>query len=391
MLASLKYFVATLVVVALFAWARADLANIRMLAADATFFTTQIAELTRLEKEMLRFRVNAAAIVHGEAGITRDDLLLSFDILWSRVNTENNRFINPRIDSIRNYVGDLSLLAGRLQRIDTLVQNLAVGAEDDLRKIEQELQASAPAVTQMTNDAYAELYSRAVSATEMQRAALKGVNHMQWLFLVSGFAVNLLLAYQLRRGEKLYAVLQSRESEIRSLAAIDPLTGLNNRRHFDERMKAIDLEQWTGNLHMLVVDLDGFKQINDRHGHEAGDHLLRVIARKLAAAAGHDALIARLGGDEFALVVRGDPGSAKRTAAAVIRDVSSPVFHNGTTLQVGASIGIASLKPIAMASNTLLREADAALYQAKALGKGQAHLYDESFSRPLPLEAQSAA
>jgi diguanylate cyclase (GGDEF)-like protein len=391
MLASLKYFMATLVVVALFALARGDLANIRMLAADATFFTTQIAELTRLEKEMLRFRVNAAAIVHGEEGITRDDMLLSFDILWSRVNTENNRFINPRIDAIRNYRGDLNLLAARLQRIDALVQNLAAGAEDDLRKIETELQASAPAVTQMTDDAYAELYSRAVNATEMQRAALKSVDHMQWLFLVSGFAVILLLAYQLRRSEKLYIELQSRESEIRSLAAIDPLTGLNNRRHFDERMKAIDQGLWTGNLHMLVVDLDGFKQVNDRNGHEAGDHLLRVIARRLPATAGNDALIARLGGDEFALVVRGDAESAKRTAAAVIREVSAPVIHDGATLQVGASVGIASLKSVAMASSMMLREADAALYQAKANGRGQAHHFAGGRPFVAPGSVQSAA
>lgn len=288
MLASLKFF----------------LANVRMLAADATFFTTQIA--------------------------------------------------------------------GRLQRMDTLVQNLAVGNEGDLRTIEQELQASAPAVTQMTDEAYGELYSRAVDAAEMQRAALKSVNHMQWLFLVSGLAVILLLAYQLCRSEKLYAELQSRESEIRSLAAIDPLTGLNNRRHFDERMKAIDKGLWTGDLHMLVVDLNGFKQVNDRHGHEAGDHLLRVIACKLPATAGHDALIARLGGDEFALVVRGDAESAKRTADAVIREVTTPVVHDGATLRVGASIGISSLRPINYASSTLLREADAALYQAKARGKGQA-------------------
>jgi diguanylate cyclase (GGDEF)-like protein len=195
---------------------------------------------------------------------------------------------------------------------------------------------------------------------------------MQWLFMVAGFVVILLLAQQLRRGEKLYGELQRREQEIRTLAAIDPLTGLNNRRHFDERMKAIDEGKWTGDWHLLLVDLDGFKQINDHKGHEAGDHFLRAVALRLPLAVGHDALIARLGGDEFALVVKGSVGDATRMAAAVIGEISAPIVHDGMSLRVGASIGISSLRAVAMASSVMLREADAALYQAKAKGKGQA-------------------
>jgi diguanylate cyclase (GGDEF)-like protein len=391
MLRGIKYVVAALVAVALFAWARQDLASIRRMATDSTFFTAQIAELTRLEKEMLAFRVQAAAVTHGEEAITRDDLLLSFDILWSRVNTEGKRFINPRIDAIRNYQGTLDALAIALEEIDPVVQRLSAGAEHDLEIIESAMVKFAPAVSEMNNDAYAELYARAVDVALMQRQALKSVDHFQWLFLVVSFAVILLLVRQLRHGEKLYAELQLREQEIRALASTDPLTGLNNRRHFDERMRAIDSGTWTGNLHMLLIDLDGFKQINDNEGHEAGDQMLRALARRLPAAAGPGSLIARLGGDEFAVVVRGSMSEARRAAEAVIAEISKPLINSGKALQVGASIGIATLNAKAPASNKLLRQADVALYQAKAQGRGCAWHFEDLKDAPRSETVQSAA
>ncbi len=344
MRSGIMFVLAALLAAVLFAVARGDLASIRSLATDSAFYTTQTAELTRLEKEMLAFRVNAALLVDGAEAYTPEAMKLSFDLLWSRVNTEGTRFINPRIDAIRNYQATLDGLAAELRTIDAIVQNLRLGDRAGLREIEMVMQKYAPAVSQMNDDAYAELYSRSTELAVRQRSALKSVDHMQWMFVAVGLVAILLLLFQLRNGEALYRKLQAREAEIRTLAAVDPLTGLANRRRFDERMQAIDDGLWRGDIHTLLIDLDGFKQVNDREGHAAGDHVLRVVARRLTVATHHRALIARLGGDEFAVVITGKAEEAWAAAQEIVREVSKPILHDNVTLRVGASIGIATLR-----------------------------------------------
>lgn len=373
----IKFALAAILASVLFAVARGDLASIRALATDSAFYTTQTAELTRLEKEMLTFRMNAALMVDGEEVYTPEAVKLSFDILWSRVNTEGTRFINPRIDAIRNYQATFDGLAAELRTIDHFVQSLEIGDHAGLREIEVVMQKYAPAISQMNNDAYAELYARATELAVRQRGALKSVDHMQWVFVAVGLSVILLLLFQLRNSEKHYKQLQAREADIRTLAAVDPLTGLSNRRHFDERMRAIDDGEWRGDIHMLLVDLDGFKLVNDREGHAAGDHVLRVVSRRLTVATHHRALIARLGGDEFAVVINGKPDEAKAAAHDIVREVAKPIYYDNVTLRVGASIGVAALRGSDALSSVMLQEADAALYEAKAQGRGRACHFDE--------------
>lgn len=373
----IKFALAAILASVLFAVARGDLASIRALATDSAFYTTQTAELTRLEKEMLTFRMNAALMVDGEEVYTPEAVKLSFDILWSRVNTEGTRFINPRIDAIRNYQATFDGLAAELRTIDHFVQSLEIGDHAGLREIEVVMQKYAPAISQMNNDAYAELYARATELAVRQRGALKSVDHMQWVFVAVGLSVILLLLFQLRNSEKHYKQLQAREADIRTLAAVDPLTGLSNRRHFDERMRAIDDGEWRGDIHMLLVDLDGFKLVNDREGHAAGDHVLRVVSRRLTVATHHRALIARLGGDEFAVVINGKPDEAKAAAHDIVREVAKPIYYDNVTLRVGASIGVAALRGSDALSSVMLQEADDALYEAKAQGRGRACHFDE--------------
>jgi diguanylate cyclase (GGDEF)-like protein len=381
-LTSLKYVCLSLLVVAFFAITRNDLTDIRGLSTDTTFDTTQLAELTRLEKEMLQFRVHAATIYRGERETTREAMQLAFDILWSRVNTEYNRFINPKFDSLRNYRATLGELAGDLRRIDVTVQNLQPGDEKAWQEIEATMERTAPRIAVMTNDSYTELYSRATNTAEIQRKALRSLDHILQVFLAAMMAGLIMLFWQLRNGERLNKALTEREAEIMRLATLDPLTGLKNRRYFDERMRAIDEGKWIGNLHVLLVDLDGFKHVNDTHGHAAGDFILKTVAQRFPVALGHSALLARLGGDEFAVVVDGSRHEAYNQAVDIIREVSQPVLHGGTILKVGASIGISTFKPVPLPTSMMLREADAALYEAKGRGRGVAVHFSDLRNRP---------
>ena len=123
---------------------------------------------------------------------------------------------------------------------------------------------------------------------------------------------------------------------------------------------------------LLFVDLDGFKAVNDRHGHAAGDHVLQQVAARLREAVREEDTVARVGGDEFRLVIGklGDAQPAARLAAKLNADLALPVDWSGQRLQVGASIGIALFPEHAQDAHELRRLADAAMYAVKKAGRG---------------------
>ena len=169
------------------------------------------------------------------------------------------------------------------------------------------------------------------------------------------------------------------QRELAHHAEHDPLTGLANRRILTDRLTAA-LTAADGNAILLYVDLDGFKAVNDTGGHEAGDAVLVEVAHRLAAAIRSTDVLARLGGDEFAVLCPGavPVETAVALAERVLADVREPVLFNGQVHRVGASIGIAMATPDGVSRVTgvlpahcLLRSADAAMYQAKRLGRGR--------------------
>ena len=169
------------------------------------------------------------------------------------------------------------------------------------------------------------------------------------------------------------AGIAEREKRITQLAFNDSLTGLPNRAFFRQHLE-IELRQAAhrgGCLALLSLDLDNFKAINDTLGHPVGDALLSEVSARLRLAAG-DALVARLGGDEFTLVLSLEAGQdgAERMAQRLIEAVAKPLEIGGHDLAVAASIGIAVSPIDGEDADTLLKNADLALYRAKDEGKG---------------------
>lgn len=167
------------------------------------------------------------------------------------------------------------------------------------------------------------------------------------------------------------------EQMLRTLAHTDSLTGLANR--FKLRDTISGLVSSDQSLALLSVDLDRFKSINDNHGHSTGDALLQVIARRLLGSASETTLVARLGGDEFALVVWPVTDTEAITALAqqLINHLSEPVTVTEREFRVGASIGISVRLPGGPNLDDLMVQADMALYNAKAAGRGCWSLYSE--------------
>ena len=171
-------------------------------------------------------------------------------------------------------------------------------------------------------------------------------------------------------------ITQSHEAEakISYLASHDVLTGLPNRASFQNAIERACLEAGSsGNsTALLCLDLDGFKAINDGHGHPTGDLLLRSVADRLTILCDSNRQAFRVGGDEFAVLDKcDDVTGAGVLATAIVAQVGMPHLIGGMSLCVGASIGIAHTSPDVRDTATLLSQADLALYSAKALGKGQ--------------------
>jgi diguanylate cyclase len=182
--------------------------------------------------------------------------------------------------------------------------------------------------------------------------------------------------------------LQEQATEIEthiSRSLTDPLTGLPNRREFndrlEERMSAWNRRQELFSL--LILDVDHFKKLNDEHGHLAGDQVLAAIGRALRAAIRREDAVARYGGEEFAILLPNTPlEPATRVAQNVREAVASLVVnHNGVQLKVTASGGLATIQANELAES-LIQRADAALYAAKAGGRNAAFLHDGTECRP---------
>src|SRR3954471_24069461 len=155
-----------------------------------------------------------------------------------------------------------------------------------------------------------------------------------------------------------------RERELERMAYTDHLTALPNRALLFQEMAAPSVDERC----LLVLDLDGFKAVNDAAGHEAGDQLLVEVARRLNTVVRDDDLVARLGGDEFAVLVSGSIAEAEEVAQRVVDVLRTPHRVSDWTFAVGASVGVAEL---GLGGGQLAcREADEALLEAKSAGKG---------------------
>jgi len=269
-------------------------------------------------------------------------------------------------------------------RLEGLQADLVPGVAEYLRLLDEDAVADAQEVLEtriepLSTELVSGLRSSAEGRTARYTARLNGAEQdsgwLQWgtvLVFLLGLAVLALVGWSNRAHRRL----------VERMAAHDALTGLPNRvafQHCTDRA-VLAARSGSGRATVLMLDLDGFKEVNDNFGHHAGDQLLIEVGRRLRAALRAEDTVARLGGDEFAVLLSDPDGSGGEAAAARIADVvNEPFVIEGITLGIEVSIGIATGAPDDDTAS-LLRHADIAMYTAKEhrlgytrFNPGQAH------------------
>ena len=202
------------------------------------------------------------------------------------------------------------------------------------------------------------------------------------LILMSVVFSTTLLVYGFRRNQDLSCEIKARRSaelEARNLARHDPLTGLPNRRFFAEKLdECLRGASDTQRLAVLMLDLDGFKLINDTHGHAVGDKALIAFAERMSGVIRPDTILARVGGDEFAILMPAivsldDPAALARR---IVGAIAEPFVIESSASTLGVGIGIAVAPDDGTGGDELMRRADLALYRAKADGRSTVRFFE---------------
>ena len=174
--------------------------------------------------------------------------------------------------------------------------------------------------------------------------------------------------------------MKDHQRQLESIAHFDALTGLPNRVLLADRLSQglLQSQRRQKALAVAFLDLDGFKSVNDNHGHEVGDHLLIALAQRMKAALREGDTLARIGGDEFVAVLVDLEGAAacEPVLLRLLQAAADPVTVDDVILQVSASIGVTHYPQDGSEADLLMRHADQAMYQAKQAGKNRYHLFD---------------
>jgi diguanylate cyclase (GGDEF)-like protein len=191
---------------------------------------------------------------------------------------------------------------------------------------------------------------------------------------------------------KLADSLQAANEQLRSIALYDPLTGLPNRFLLEDRLgqAIMHADRAQKSFAVMFVDLDKFKGVNDTFGHRVGDELLKGVARRLTKCIRKDDTVARSGGDEFIVVLSGlgDPRDAAIIGSKIVRELSKPVHVERHELDISCSVGISVYPEDGRDVNTLVVNADVAMYHAKKSGRNNYQFFVPGMGAASPGAAQ---
>jgi diguanylate cyclase (GGDEF)-like protein len=267
-------------------------------------------------------------------------------------------------------------LRAKASRLITLEQQLEI---DDRKLVSNSLNAQLQYAQQKidleTLKVNAALASEKAEAAESRQRATLITAFLSICLLIS---LGVFSVFQRRNAQRLQQAnneLRLAEAKLAEMARVDSLSGVANRRHFDEALPAslARMRREGRQAALLCLDIDHFKSINDNYGHPVGDTVIVAVAERLGQCIREVDLLARLGGDEFVILIENaSPGSAETIAEKILTAMQQPITVDGHALQVGTSIGVAYHREGTSDADFFMR-ADQALYEAKKAGRNRLH------------------
>jgi len=335
-------------------------------------------EFMTLDQSLRMFR-------DGESHVDKEEVQLRYDIFAGTINSLAEGGFREVLEQEPSFESTIHDLEGPTNDVAPLIKDLN-SPEDALAALQilSSLQSSLKQLPSVTFNYGATLATR----------DHKELTRLHWVFssivgclILFGIALIGLLARHNSLLERTYRKMGILTADLTHLAHHDPLTGLANRALFQKR-----LEQLLAKAHddgstvaVLYLDLDLFKNVNDTLGHETGDQLLKTVATRIRGCVQNNSVIARLGGDEFAILM--EPTNVAREcsmlASRIVKEIGTAYDIDGHEIVIGTSIGIASTELGASSPEQLLKQADTALYRAKADGRGTFRFFESEMDAEL--------
>ncbi|MBD2750187.1 EAL domain-containing protein [Microvirga sp. BT688] len=320
----------------------------------------------------------------------KEEVQTRFDIFAGTINSLAKGSFRVLIEREPSFERTISKLAGATNDAAPLIESL--NNPDDALAALQSLHPLQSSLTQFAAVTFR--HGTALTSDDQQE-----LTQLHWIFssvvgflILFGLALIGLLARHNILLERTYRRVGNLAADLTHLAHHDPLTGLANRALFQERLEQ-SLENAPNDgstLAVLYLDLDLFKNVNDTLGHETGDRLLKTVAARIQACVRDNSVIARLGGDEFAILTGPINIVQECTilASRIVKEIGSVYDIDGHEIIIGTSIGIASTELGTSSPEQLLKQADMALYRAKADGRGTFRFFEPEMD--IELQARRA-
>lgn len=361
--------------------------DLRSTGQDNTVWTAN-----QLEVDILRLQsAILGARVRNDAGPDLEEIRLRFDILYSRAGIVSRGVVGRDLVWVTAQRQFFDNMDAFLERHTPLIDAADPVLAAALPEMSEEIARLHDDVRSFTMDV---LHFFNMEA-DHQRAQIALVQSRLFIsvstVLLIMVALVIMLIWQIRRQS-------AAQAQLERIAHYDDVTGLPNRAQFDRELRAqlenLSVRKKTDLFVIAYIDVDNFKEVNDRFGHAAGDRYLKQIGDRLKALVGQRGLPARLGGDEFVLLIR-DVARADRDEP-IFNDLQnalrSPVPIAGVQVPVAASIGITLHHPRDdIDADQLLRQADVAMYSAKRAGKNCIVFFDAALERTLQAQSELVA